>query len=148
MEKLITVGVELTEDIDRDLRIEAAKRGLSKRKLAAQIIVEWLEQNHVKSLREILDDIMVGIAANTADNEEKDRLFNTLSAFIDGCTKLVSLTIMESSTGIKQDMEVVRGNIRTNLEVINKFCKEHGISCLPEREIEDLAFDIVEEFKP
>lgn len=148
MEKPVIVGVELTEQQDRNLRVEAAKLGLSKRKLAAQIIVAWLEEHHVKTLREILNEIIEGIASKAANTQEKNKLLDTVSSFIDNCTELVSLTVKEDSTGIKQDKNAVRKKIKINLDEINEFCFKHNITLIPVHEIDNLAFDIMEEFKP
>ena len=47
--KNIMTNVTLPEKEDRILKIQAAKVGTSKRKLATQITREWLEEQNIKA---------------------------------------------------------------------------------------------------
>ncbi len=149
MSDLVIVGIELSESEDNALRVEAAKAGLSKRKFARQIVVEWLDENHVKNVREIFNDILHGIVSNTQEgSDERNELLDSLLAVSDGCGELVKLTIKAESTGVSQDKTEVISKIGFNRNKINDFCKIHGITPLPLKPVDVLAFELVDEYRP
>lgn len=147
MAKIIT-SIELTEEEDRKLRVEAAKQGLSKRGLAAQIIIEWLNVNYSKNLRDIVRDINIEIMDVIEDKEEGEILIDDVLNFIDGCMELVKINIVENSvdTELKKKETIIK-NLTDNIETINEFCKLHGITPIPDRPLDDLAFELVNEYR-
>jgi len=149
MSDLVIVGIELSESEDNALRVEAAKAGLSKRKFARQIVVNWLEDNHIKNVREVYNDILHGIISRTEEgSDERNELLDSLLAVSDGCGELVKLIIKAESTGIKHDKSEIISKIDFNRNRINDFCGLHSITPLPYKPIEILAFELVDEYRP
>ena len=150
MGKIVIVGIELNEVEDNALRIEAARAGLSKRKFARKIVTDWLEENHVKNLREIYDNILDGIIANTTENSaERNELLDTVLSFSDSCAELVKLTIRTESGKINHNAEIedISAKIENKQQVLNAFCATAKIMPFPNKPILDLAFEFVNEYR-
>ncbi len=149
MSDQVIVGIELSENEDNALRVEAAKAGLSKRKFARQIVVDWLKENHTKNVRELYNDILHGIISGTEEgSDERHVLLDSLLAVSDGCGELVKLTIKSESTGIEHDTSDIISKIDFNRNRINDFCGLHSITPLPYKPVEILAFELVDEYRP
>ncbi len=150
MGDFIIVGVELTESEDSALRIEAAKAGMSKRKFAREIIVNWLRENHIKSIKEIYNDILQGII-NHAAGERRNYLLDTLMALSDNCAELVKLIIKMESAKSENDEELkikISKKIESSLKTINDFCQTFQITPFPNKPAEVFAFEFINEYRP
>lgn len=148
MSDFIIVGVEIDEGEDNALRVEAAKAGLSKRKFARKIVVDWLEENHVKNMRDIYNDILHGIIARTSEGSvERNGLLDSLLAISDGCGELVKLIIKSESTGVVHDKTEVIAKIDFNRTKINEYCKAHNITPFPDKAVDILAFELIDGYR-
>ena len=87
--KDIMTNITLPEKEDRVLKIQAAKAGTSKRKLATQITREWLEEQNIKArISDMLNQI-----SQMPDNE---RFFNAVEDLVDGSIKLTECRVQKS----------------------------------------------------
>lgn len=87
--KDIMTNITLPEKEDRILKIQAAKVGTSKRKLATQITREWLEEQNIKArISDMLNQI-----SQMPDNE---RFFNAVEDLVDGSIKLTECRVQKS----------------------------------------------------
>jgi len=148
MEKMTGIGIELTQQEYHALNVEAAARGMSKRRLAQKIVSDWIKENNPITLRGIISRIMEGIKTNTS-GEEQDRLLNTVIDFSDGCATLVRMIITEKASGKPQDKkETLCNELEANRKVLNDFCLRLNLPQIPELPIEKLVFEYVEEYRP
>lgn len=153
MSNIVIVGVELTENEDNALRIEAAKTGLSKRKFARKVICDWLNENHVVSLRKIFHDVMLGVATRTREGtDERKELLWALLALSDGCGELVKLIIKKESAEEDIDLDVDIDKCAVKIEEyrskLNDFCVKAKITPFPERPVDAFAFELINEYRP
>lgn len=82
-------NVTLPEKEDRILKIQAAKAGTSKRKLATQITREWLQEQDIKArISDMLNQI-----SQMSDN---DRFFEAVEDLVDGSIKLTECRVQKS----------------------------------------------------
>ena len=87
--KNIMTNVTLPEKEDRILKIQAAKAGTSKRKLATQITREWLQEQDIKArISDMLNQI-----SQMSDN---DRFFEAVEDLVDGSIKLTECRVQKS----------------------------------------------------
>jgi len=87
--KNIMTNVTLSEKEDRVLKIQAAKAGTSKRKLATQITREWLQEQDIKArISDMLNQI-----SQMSDN---DRFFEAVEDLVDGSIKLTECRVQKS----------------------------------------------------
>ena len=66
----IIVGVELTESEDSAFMIEAYKAGMSKRKFAREIIVNWLRKTISRALRKSIMTSCKALSIMPLENAE------------------------------------------------------------------------------
>lgn len=82
-------NITLPEKEDRILKIQAAKAGTSKRKLATQITREWLQEQDIKArISDMLNQI-----SQMSDN---DRFFEAVEDLVDGSIKLTECRVQKS----------------------------------------------------
>lgn len=147
MKKVIT-GIELTQGEDNKLRVEAAKANLSKRVFAAKIVIDWLEENYTKTLRDIIRDINKTVITTVTDEKEREILSNAVLNFVDGCMDLVKADILTKSlktqTGNK---ETIIKDLEKNIQIINNFCTLSSITPIPDESLRELAYLVVNEYK-
>lgn len=87
--KNIMTNITLPEKEDRILKIQAAKAGTSKRKLATQITREWLQEQDIKArISDMLNQI-----SQMSDN---DRFFEAVEDLVDGSIKLTECRVQKS----------------------------------------------------
>lgn len=112
-------------------------------------MVDWLDENYIRSVKEIHDGILQGIVSNTEEAlDERNKYIDAMMDFSDACGDLVKLLVREESTGIKQDKEASILEINSKVKMINEFCKAKGIVPLPEKDAAVLAFELIDEYRP
>lgn len=87
--KDIMTNITLPEKEDRILKIQAAKAGTSKRKLATQITREWLQEQDIKSR---ISDMLKQVS-QMPDNE---RFFKAVENLVDSSIKLTECRVQKS----------------------------------------------------
>ena len=141
--KNITTAFSLTPEQDRTLRIEAAKRGLSKTKFSQTIIEEWI--NGVASIRQRYDNILAAISTL---NEGKDYYFDTLDRIVTSCCDCMEFEVkshFDSSQEMKERYLAVIDSLASDVKIINDFCETKELMGFGEP-TEELARKLVKEF--
>lgn len=138
--KNIMTNITLPEKEDRILKIQAAKAGTSKRKLATQITRKWLQEQDIKTrISDVIDQI-----SQMPDNE---RFFKAVEDLVDGSIKLTECRVQKSVNEMfnkeyvaSDTEEEMRQKIRDSLEVIRE------IYIIPDIDPDMLSAAIIESY--
>lgn len=144
---LISTAVLLTPDEDRVLRVEAAKAGTSKTKLAQKIIRDWAyNQKTPLTIRQRINVISKEIAVN--GHEEREHLFDTLDRIVTGSCDYIEVQVKLSGVTEGNDLERKRqeviSKLNADIEIINNFCSKIGIILLTNSSAIEFAEDFVQ----
>lgn len=149
--KNITTAFNLTPEQDKNFRIAAAKAGLSKTKLAQQIICNWLDSENTILIKQQIESICSQIASLNS-SEETEQLYNTIDRIIAGSCDYIEMQVKLNTNDdtnknpILDESDKIVNILSADIKIINDFCLSQGIPVLTQSAPTDFAMALVKEY--
>lgn len=154
MDKQISTAFLLTPEEDTILRVEAAKIGLSKTKMAQQVIKDWIAKlEDSTTIRQRITNISARIAEKSPNGKES--LFDSLDKIISKSCDYIEIQVKLGDGDLLRSTETNRldilknntlNSLTENIELINHFCETEALAPLTKLNAEEFACEIVKEY--